>query len=80
MTTTPITTPLAAGTQVFTVGTFYPAEVVSSEVGTGKFLKVPMRRSVVRWTEDIPAAGVVKGETDVMVELQGRVSRFCVSS
>ncbi|MFJ1607021.1 hypothetical protein ACIOHS_27160 [Streptomyces sp. NPDC088253] len=80
MAATPLTTPLPTGTQVFTVGTFYPAEVVSSEVGTAPFLKVPMRRSVVRWTESIPAAGVVKGETDVMFEFQGRVSRFCVSS
>ncbi|MFF4147161.1 hypothetical protein ACFY0A_38935 [Streptomyces sp. NPDC001698] len=73
-------TPLAPGTKLATIGTFYPAEVVTSEVGTAPTTKAPMRKTVIRWTESIPAAGVHKGETEVWVQIAGRTPRFIVTA
>ncbi|MEU6928969.1 hypothetical protein AB0A05_07375 [Streptomyces sp. NPDC046374] len=76
----PFTTPLAPGTKVAAIGTFWKAEVVTSEVGTSKFSKKPMRKSVIRWTEDVPAAGIRKGETTVWVHVQGRTPAYIVTA
>ncbi|MEU2264985.1 hypothetical protein ABZ568_00725 [Streptomyces olindensis] len=73
-------TPLAPGTKVFTVGTFYEAEIVTSEIVPGRFNKGPVRKSVIRWTVDVPAAGIRKGEEQVWVHIPGRTPRFVVGA
>lgn len=73
--------PLAPGTNIATVGTFYPAEVVSSEVIThGITGKSVVRKSVIRWTKSIPAAGVYEGDEQVWVHIQGRPTNFFITA
>ncbi|MFE7214590.1 hypothetical protein ACFU93_32540 [Streptomyces sp. NPDC057611] len=74
-------TPLAPGTKLATVGTFYPAKVVTSEVGPAKFFKGRLvRKTVIRWTASIPAAGVREGDTEVWAHIEGRFPRFVVTA
>jgi hypothetical protein len=75
MATTTVLAPLATGTKVATIGTFYRAEVVTSEI-----TERGNRKSVIRWTESIPAAGVRKGEEQVWVQVPGRTPRFIVTA
>ncbi|MFF5968239.1 hypothetical protein ACFY64_31850 [Streptomyces collinus] len=73
--------PLAPGTKIATVGTFYPAEVVTSEVQPAKF--VPgrqVRKSVIRWTESNPLAGIRAGDEEVWAHIEGRFPRFVVTA
>lgn len=70
-----ILAPLRAGTKLATIGTFYPAEVVSSEVTPRGH-----RKSVVRWTDSNPAAGIRAGETEVWVQVVGRTPRFVITA
>ncbi|MFE6021614.1 hypothetical protein ACFQ6O_34440 [Streptomyces sp. NPDC056441] len=67
--------PLAPGTEVATIGTFYRAEVVSSEI-----TERGSRKAVLRWTEDIPAADVRKGEEFIWVQVPGRTPHFIVTA
>jgi hypothetical protein len=65
--------PLATGTKVASIGTFYPAEVVTSEI-----TERGHRKTVLRWTENNQLAGIRKGEEFVWVAILGRTPRFIV--
>jgi hypothetical protein len=71
--TAPALKPLAAGTKVASIGTFYPAEVVTSEI-----TEHGRRRTILRWTEDNPLAGIRKGEEFIWLTVPGRTPRFIV--
>jgi hypothetical protein len=73
-------TPLATGAKVFAIGTDWEAEVVTSEIVPGRFHKGPLRKSVLRWTVDVPAAGIRKGEEQVWVQIPGRTPHFVVAA
>ncbi|MEU2487065.1 hypothetical protein ABZ593_20960 [Streptomyces sp. NPDC012617] len=68
-------TPLAVGTKIATIGTFYPAEIVSSEITDRGH-----RKSVIRWTESNPLARITKGDEQVWVQVAGRTPRFIVTA
>ncbi|MEH0579085.1 MULTISPECIES: hypothetical protein [Streptomyces] len=68
-------TPLATGTEVYGIGTDWAAEVVTSEVtARGN------RKTVLRWTVNVPAAGITKGAEHVWVQVPGRTPRFIVTA
>jgi hypothetical protein len=67
--------PLAAGTEVAKIGVFYTAEVVTSEI-----TERGHRRTVLRWTENVPAAGVRQGDEFTWVHVAGRTPRFIVTA
>lgn len=68
----PVLSPLAQGTKVATIGTFYGAEVVSSEVN-----ERGCRVTVVRWADDTP--GIVEAtRLHTWVQVPGRTPRFIV--
>ncbi|WP_086859780.1 hypothetical protein [Streptomyces milbemycinicus] len=67
--------PLAPGTEVATIGTFYMAEVVTSEI-----TERGHRRTVLRWTEDHPWHGIRKGDECTWVHIAGRTPRFIVTA
>ncbi|MFD0035555.1 hypothetical protein ACFVJK_46780 [Streptomyces sp. NPDC127172] len=71
--TAPALKPLAAGIKVASIGTFYPAEVVTSEITDRGH-----RKTILRWTEDNPPAGIRKGDEFVWVTIAGRTPRFIV--
>ncbi|MEU1180606.1 hypothetical protein ABZ464_23690 [Streptomyces sp. NPDC005820] len=66
--------PLATGTKVCGIGTDWEAEVVTSEI-----TERGNRKSVLRWTVDVPAADIRKGEEHVWVQVAGRTPRFIVT-
>ncbi|MER6632222.1 hypothetical protein ABT301_29080 [Streptomyces sp. NPDC000987] len=68
-------TPLATGTKVFAIGTDWEAEVVTSAI-----TERGHRKTVLRWTVDVPAAGIRKGEEHVWVQVAGRTPRFIVAA
>ncbi|MFF0092710.1 hypothetical protein ACFYSF_22495 [Streptomyces canus] len=73
--------PLAPGTKLATVGTFYPAEIVTSEVQPARFHKGRMvRTSVIRWTEDNPLADIREGDEEVWAHIEGCTPRFVVTA
>ncbi|PWI04800.1 hypothetical protein DIZ27_43140 [Streptomyces sp. NWU339] len=72
--------PLATGTKVCAIGTDWEAEVVTSELAPARFHKGHLRKSVLRWTVDVPAAGIRKGEEHVWVQIPGRTPRFIVTA
>jgi hypothetical protein len=73
-------TPLVPGTKVFAIGTDWEAEVVTSELVPGRFHKGNLRKSVLAWTVDVPAAGIRKGEETTWVQTPGRTPRFVVAA
>ncbi|RZF02797.1 hypothetical protein [Streptomyces albidoflavus] len=81
-TATAITMPtaIAPGTKVYTTGTFYEAVVVSSESYRRFIDGRPGLRSIIRWTCNVPAAGVREGEEDVWLHFPGRPPRFIVGA
>ncbi|MFE7965376.1 hypothetical protein ACFU0X_20470 [Streptomyces cellulosae] len=71
--------PLAAGTRVFTIGTFYEAEVVTSQLVRSARLGWIVR-TTVRWTKSIPAARVFEGDETTYTIMPGRTPRFIVGA
>ncbi|GGZ23455.1 hypothetical protein GCM10010387_15790 [Streptomyces inusitatus] len=74
-TTTPVLTALAVGTEVATIGTFHLAEVVSSEI-----TERGNRKTILRWTESIPAASVIKNAETVWAQVPGRTPQSIVTT
>lgn len=67
---------IAAGTEIATVGTFYTAKVVASEI-----TERGARKVTFVWDCDVPAAGVRKGEQGVWVTTpRTQVPRFVITA
>lgn len=63
---------LAVGTKVATIGTFYRAEVLTSEIN-----ERGCRVTTLRWADDTPGINAATRET-TWVQVPGRTPRFIV--
>ena len=64
--------PLAVGTKIATIGTFYDAEIVTSEVN-----ERGVRISTIRWADNTPGINAAT-RISTWAQVPGRTPRFVV--